>query len=119
LGVRAALLKDFCIEKTLTSNPLKLYLDVEKDFETICEKGQDLLWPENLDEARRSDIVDRYAEQAGMPWLPPKGLNTLSILSPPRRCWEYVEAGVCLGWLVDLKNRTVTVYRQDVGQLRH
>jgi hypothetical protein len=61
------------IEKTLTSNPLKLYLDVERDFDPIRDKGQDLLWPENLDEARWSDVVDRMAEQAGMPWLPPKG----------------------------------------------
>ena len=54
------------IEKTLTANPLKLYLDVEKEFDAIRDKAQDLLWPENLDEARWSDVVDRYAEQAGM-----------------------------------------------------
>src|SRR6266446_2160096 len=58
------------IEKTLTSNPLKLYLDVEKDFDPIRDKAQDLLWPENQDEARWSDVADRYTEQAGMPWLP-------------------------------------------------
>src|ERR1017187_1348055 len=38
------------IEKTLTSNPLKLYLDVEKDFDPIRDKAQDLLWPENQDD---------------------------------------------------------------------
>jgi hypothetical protein len=54
------------IEKTLTSNPLKLYLDVEKEFDAIRDKAQDLLWPENQDEARWSDVVDSYAEQAGM-----------------------------------------------------
>ena len=37
------------IEKTLTSNPLKLFLDVEKDFDAIRDKAQDLLWPENQD----------------------------------------------------------------------
>jgi hypothetical protein len=31
------------IEKTLTSDPLKLYLDVEKDFDPIRDKAQDLL----------------------------------------------------------------------------
>src|SRR5438046_9125243 len=31
------------IEKTLTSNPLKLYLDVEKHFDPIRDKAQDLL----------------------------------------------------------------------------
>ena len=29
------------VEKTLTSNPLKLYLDVEKDFDPIRDKAQD------------------------------------------------------------------------------
>jgi len=76
------------VEKTLTSNPVKLYLDVEKEFDAIRDKGQDLLWPENQDEARWSDVVDRYAEQAGMPWLPPKGLDTLKIVACNRGLWE-------------------------------
>ena len=76
------------VEKTLTSNPIKLYLDVEKDFEPIREKAQDLLWPENQDEARWSDAADRYAEQAGMSWLPPKGLDTLKSIACNRGLWE-------------------------------
>jgi hypothetical protein len=76
------------IEKTLISDPLKLYLDVEKDFEPIRDKAQDLLWPETLDEARWSDITDRYAEQAGMPWLPPKGLDHLKSVACNRNLWE-------------------------------
>ncbi len=76
------------IEKTLTANPLKLYLDVEKEFDAIRDKAQDLLWPESLDEARWSDVVDRYAEQAGMLWLPPKGLDTLKSIACNRGLWE-------------------------------
>ncbi len=76
------------IEKTLTSNPLKLYLDVEKEFDAIRDKAQDLLWPESQDEARWSDMADRYAEQAGMPWLPPKGLDTLKSMACNRGLWE-------------------------------
>lgn len=76
------------IAKTLTSNPLKLYLDVEKDFDAIIDKAQDLLWPENQDETRWSDAVDRYAEQAGMPWLQPKGLEALKSLACNRGLWE-------------------------------
>jgi hypothetical protein len=76
------------IEKTLTSDPLKLYLDVEKDFDPIRDKAQDLLWPENLDDARWSDIADRYSEQAGMPWLPPKGLDTLKSIACNCNLWE-------------------------------
>jgi len=76
------------IEKTLTSNPLKLYLDVEKEFDAIRDKAQDLLWPENQDEARWSDVADRYAEQSGMPWLPPRGLDTLKSIACNRGIWE-------------------------------
>src|SRR4029453_10583339 len=76
------------IEKTLTSNPLKLYLDVEKDFDPIRDKSQDLLWPENQDEARWSDVADRYTEQAGMPWPPPKGLDALKSIACNRGLWE-------------------------------
>lgn len=76
------------IEKTLTANPLKLYIDVEKEFDAIRDKAQDLLWPENLDEARWSDVVDRYSEQAGMYWLPPKGLDTLKSIACNRGLWE-------------------------------
>jgi hypothetical protein len=76
------------IEKTLTSNPLKLFLDVEKEFDAIRDKAQDLLWPEHQDEARWSDVSDRYAEQAGMAWLPPKGLDTLKSIACNRGLWE-------------------------------
>ena len=76
------------IEKTLISNPLKLFLDVEKDFDAVRDKAQDLLWPENQDEARWSDVTDRYAEQAGMQWLPPKGLDTLKSIACNRGLWE-------------------------------
>ncbi len=76
------------IEKTLVANPLKLYLDVEKEFDPIRDKAQDLLWPENQDDARWSDVADRYAEQAGMPWLPPKGLDTLRSIACNRGLWE-------------------------------
>ena len=76
------------IEKTLTSNPLKLYLDVEKEFDAVRDKAQDLLWPENMEEARWSDVADRYSEQAGMPWLPPKGLDTLKSIACNRALWE-------------------------------
>lgn len=76
------------IEKTLVSNPIKLYLDVDNEFDAIRDKAQDLLWPENQDDARWSDVADRYAEQAGMPWLPPKGLDNLKSTACNRGLWE-------------------------------
>jgi hypothetical protein len=76
------------IEKTLGANPLKLYLDVEGDFDAIRDKAEDLLWPESQDEARWSDVLDRYSEQAGMPWLPPKGLDLVKSIACNRGLWE-------------------------------
>jgi len=76
------------IEKTLTAHPVKLYLDIEDNFDGIRDKAQDLLWPENIDEARWSDVADRYAEQAGMYWLPPRGLDTLKSIACNRGLWE-------------------------------
>jgi hypothetical protein len=76
------------IEKTLTSNPIKLYLDPDREFDALRDKAQDLLWPENQDEARWSDAEDRYMEQAGMPWLPPKGLDAVKAMACNRGLWE-------------------------------
>ncbi|HCT44299.1 MAG: hypothetical protein CMJ35_02390 [Phycisphaerae bacterium] len=76
------------IEQTLQSDPKKLYLDIEKDFDGLRDKAQDLLWPANQDEARWSDMTDRMAEQAGMPWLPPKGLEQLKEIGCSRGLWE-------------------------------
>lgn len=76
------------IEKTLAANPVKLHLDVEKEFDAIRDKAQGFLWPENQDEARWSDVVDRYAEQPGMYWLPPKGLDSLKSIACNRGLWE-------------------------------
>lgn len=76
------------IEKTLTTDPLKLYLDVEKQFDGVRDKAEDLLWPVSQVEARWSDVEDRYKEQAGMPWLPPKGIERLKDLAINRGVWE-------------------------------
>ena len=42
----------------------------------------------SIDETRWADAVDRYAEQAGMPWMPPKGLDTLKSIACNRGLWE-------------------------------
>lgn len=76
------------IEKTLSSNPIKLYLDVDTNFDAIRTKAEMLLWPAGQDEARWTDIVDRMAEQAGMPWLPPKGLEQVKTIAINRGLWE-------------------------------
>jgi hypothetical protein len=81
------------IEKTLIANPVKLYLDLERDFDAVRDKAETLLWPERQDEARWSDVLDRYAEQPGMSWLPPKGLDTLMAKACDRGLWEDLKNG--------------------------
>ena len=76
------------IEKTLTADPLKLYLDVDAEFDAIRDRAEDLLWPQNQAEARWTDVEDRYAEQAGMPWLPPGALDHVKRLALSRGLWE-------------------------------
>jgi len=76
------------IEKTLTGQPAKLFLDLEKEFDLLREKAEDLLWPQNQDEARWSDMADRYMEQAAMPWLPPNGLDQLVTIACNQGLWE-------------------------------
>ncbi len=76
------------IEKTLTSNPIKLFLDIEADFDAIRDKAQDLLWNEGQDEARWADVVERSAEKSGMCWLVPRGLESLKSLACNRGLWE-------------------------------
>ena len=81
------------IEKTLVSHPIKLYLDVEKDFDAIRDKAEDLLWPENQDRTRWSDAADRYAEQPAMIWLAPKALDMLKTTACNRGLWEDLGGG--------------------------
>ncbi|NJD03475.1 MAG: DUF499 domain-containing protein [Ruminiclostridium sp.] len=81
------------IEKTLIKDPIKLYLDIEANFDAIRDKAETLLWPENQNEARWSDILDRQTEQSGMPWLPPRGIEQLKILACNRGLWEDIGNG--------------------------
>ena len=81
------------IQKTLVSHPIKLYLDVDKEFDAIRDKAEDLLWPENQDETRWADAADRYAEQAAMIWLPPRGLDALKTTACNQGLWEDLDNG--------------------------
>jgi hypothetical protein len=76
------------VEKTLTSDPKKLFLDVERDFDSLREKAEVLLWAPNQTDARWSDVVERVSEQAGFPWMPPKGIENLKSLACNRGRWE-------------------------------
>lgn len=76
------------IQKTLTSDPIKLYLDVDQAFDSIRDKAEGLLWPGGQDDTRWSDLQDRMSQQAAMPWLPPKALESLKAIACNRGLWE-------------------------------
>lgn len=76
------------IEKTLTEQPLKLYLSVKDNIDPIRVKAERLLFPAGLTEGRWTDIVDASAEQAGMPWLPPKGLEEVKAILCSEGRWQ-------------------------------
>lgn len=81
------------IEKTLIKDPLKLYLDLEANFDAIKSKAEDLLWPENLNDVKWNDALERFSEEAGMPWLPPKGIEQIKNLACQRGFWEEIGNG--------------------------
>lgn len=76
------------IEKTLSKDPIKLYLDVDAQFDAIRAKAEMVLWPAGQDEARWNDLVDSMAEQAAMPWLPPRGLEQVKTMALNKGLWE-------------------------------
>lgn len=76
------------VQKTLETNPIKLIVDIDKEFDAVLDKAQDLLWPESMDDVRWSDAEDRAREQSGMYWLPPKGLEILKAKALSQGRWE-------------------------------
>ncbi len=76
------------VEKTLTSDPIKLYLDVEQNLDALREKAEDCLWPMGLDETRWSDAADRYSQNPAMVWLPPRKLDDLKLRACQQGKWE-------------------------------
>lgn len=76
------------LERTLTSDPAKLVNDLDAKFGLAREKAESLLWPAGQTTAPWKDILMRAEEQAGFPWLPPKGLEQLRELACNRGVWE-------------------------------
>ena len=81
------------IEKTITQDPIKLYLDVETNFESLCDIAEDVLWPENQDITKWADALARASEQPSMPWLPPRGIERLKASACERAKWEELDNG--------------------------
>lgn len=76
------------IEKTLSSDPKKLFVDLDADADLLRIKAADLLWSVGSNQVRWSDAADQAECQAGMPWVPPKGLEQVKANACNKGHWE-------------------------------
>lgn len=79
--------------KTLTQDPLKLYTHISAHFDALRSRAESLLFG-GLNEARKSDLLDRLKQKTQMPWLPPKGLDLLLQEACQRGLWEDLGNGM-------------------------
>jgi hypothetical protein len=73
--------------KTLTSDPIKLYTQIQDNFDALRARAEQLLFG-NQDEVRKTDLVDKLRQKTQMPWLPPKGFDLLIQEACQRGLWE-------------------------------
>lgn len=76
------------IEKTLTAHPKKLFLDVEAEFDALRDFAETNLWNDGSVSIDWATAVAREKQRPKMPWMPPKGLDTLKSIAVQRGVWE-------------------------------
>ena len=81
------------IEKTLSAHPKKLFLDVEGDFDALRDFAETNLWNETSVTIDWATAVARERQKSKMPWMPPKGLDTLKSIALQRGIWEDLSNG--------------------------
>lgn len=74
------------IIKTLTNDPIKLYTDVEANFDALKARAEQLLFG-NQDDVRKTDLLDKARQSVQMPWLPTRGFDLL-LQAAFQRGWE-------------------------------
>lgn len=76
------------IEKTLTSHPKKLFLDVDAEFDALRDFAETNLWNDGSITIDWATATAREKQRPKMPWMPPKGLDTLKSIAVQRGVWE-------------------------------
>lgn len=76
------------IEKTLTAHPRKLFLDIEADFDALRDFAETNLWNEGSVSIDWATAIAREKQRPKMPWMPPRGLDTLKSIAVQRGIWE-------------------------------
>ena len=75
------------VVKTLTSDPIKLYTQITENFDALRARAESLLFG-TLDEARKTDLLDKMKQKTQMPWVPSRGFDQLAIEAYQRGVWE-------------------------------
>jgi hypothetical protein len=75
------------VEKTLTENPKKLYVEVSSNMDTLRSMVEQRIWG-NSDPARWADVISSAAENCKMPWLPSSGLEDIKKHAIATGLWE-------------------------------
>lgn len=73
--------------KTLTADPIKLYTQINENFDALRARAESLLFG-SQDEMRKIDLLDKMKQQTRMPWLPIRGFDMLAIEAYQRGVWE-------------------------------
>ncbi|HOI91882.1 MAG TPA: DUF499 domain-containing protein [Candidatus Rifleibacterium sp.] len=79
--------------KTLTADPLKLYVQIPENFDALKARAEAILFG-SQDEMRKTDLLDGMKHKTQMPWLPPKGLEILIQEACKRGLWEELGNGI-------------------------
>ena len=75
------------VVKTLVSDPIKLYTQITENFDALRARAESLLFG-TLDEARKTDLLDKMKQKTQMPWVPSRGFDLLAIEAYQRGAWE-------------------------------
>jgi hypothetical protein len=76
------------IEKTLAAHPKKLFLDVDAEFDTLRDFAETNLWNDGSASIDWATAAAREKQRPKMPWMPPRGLDTLKSIAVQRGVWE-------------------------------
>jgi len=75
------------IIKTLKSDPIKLYTQINENFDALRARAESLLFG-SQDQARKTDLLDKMKQKTQMPWLPNRGFDQLAVEAFQRGIWE-------------------------------
>lgn len=75
------------IIKTLTSDPIKLYTQINENFDALRSRAESLLFG-SQNEARKTDLLEKMKQKTQMPWIPTNGFDQLAIEAYQRGLWE-------------------------------